>query len=77
MSRRDVPASQPHPADHRQATHHRDLSTVFTPAWRPRGVGVTELNPDEWVWKNVKVRHEASSGREGVQDPFPCTVAAA
>ena len=24
-----------------------------------------ELNPDEWVWKNVKVRHEAPVSRAG------------
>src|SRR5262249_49328893 len=47
------------------------LKLFFLPGYSP------ELNPDEWVWKNVKVRHEASPGREGVRDPLPCAVAAA
>jgi transposase len=35
---------------------HR-LKLFLLPAYSP------ELNPDEWVWKNVKVRHEAPSFR--------------
>jgi transposase len=33
------------------------LKLFFLPPYSP------ELNPDEWVWKNVKVRHEAPSFR--------------
>nr|WP_192748799.1 ISAzo13 family transposase [Actinopolymorpha pittospori] len=45
-----------------------------------------EIGLDIWVchfppgtskWNKVEVRHEASPVREGVQDPFPCVVAAA
>jgi transposase len=35
------------------------LSLFFLPGYAP------ELNPDEWVWKHVKVRHEAPSHRAG------------
>jgi transposase len=33
------------------------LRLFVLPAYSP------QLNPDEWVWKNVKVRHEAPSFR--------------
>ena len=35
------------------------LRLWFLPGYSP------ELNPDEWVWKHVKVRHEAPSHRAG------------
>ena len=35
---------------------HR-LKLFLLPAYSP------ELNPDEWVWNNVKVRHEAPRSR--------------
>jgi transposase len=35
------------------------LRLFFLPGYAP------ELNPDEWVWKNVKVRHEAPLHRAG------------
>jgi transposase len=52
-----------HPAHRARATTEFVASTdgrlklFFLPAYSP------ELNPDEWVWKNVKVRHEAPSFR--------------
>lgn len=48
-----------HPAHRAKATTEYVASTdgrlklFFLPGYSP------ELNPDEWVWKNVKVRHEA------------------
>jgi transposase len=36
------------------------LKLFFLPPYSP------ELNPDEWVWKNVKVRHEAPVRREAL-----------
>jgi transposase len=41
------------------ATTEGRLKLFFLPGYSP------ELNPDEWVWKNVKVRHEASLSRAG------------
>jgi hypothetical protein len=54
-----------HPAHRATATKEFAASTkgrlrlVFLPGYSP------ELNPGEWVWKNVKVRHEASVSRAG------------
>ena len=36
------------------------LRLFVLPAYSP------QLNPDEWVWKNVKVRHEAPVRREAL-----------
>ena len=52
-----------HPAHRARATTEFVTSTdgrlklFLLPAYSP------ELNPDEWVWKNVKVRHEAPRSR--------------
>ena len=37
------------------------LTLFFLPPYSP------QLNPDEWVWKNVKVRHEAPVRREALR----------
>ena len=39
-------------------------------------VTVCHLPPGTSKWNKVEVRHEALPVREGVQDPFPCSVAA-
>ena len=54
-----------HPAHRSKATRAFAASTadrltlIFLPGYSP------ELNPDEWVWKNIKVRHEAPPSRAG------------
>jgi transposase len=54
-----------HPAHRSNAVKQFAASTggrlrlFFLPGYSP------ELNPDEWVWKNVKVRHDAPSRRAG------------
>jgi hypothetical protein len=39
-------------------------------------VTVCHMPPGTSKWNKIEVRHEASPGREGVQDLFPCAVAA-
>ena len=39
-------------------------------------ISVCHLPPGTSKWNKIEVRHEASPGREGVQDLFPCAVAA-
>ncbi|MGH3778996.1 MAG: hypothetical protein ACRDRR_25230 [Pseudonocardiaceae bacterium] len=43
---------------------------------RAFGAGVHPV-PIVHEWNSIAVRHEALPAREGVQDPFPCVVAAA
>ena len=40
-------------------------------------ITVCHFPPGTSKWNKIEVRHEASPVREGVQDPFPCAVAAA
>lgn len=40
-------------------------------------ITVCHYPPGTSKWNKIEVRHEALPAREGVQDPFPCVVAAA